>query len=317
MKQMAAAGTSRSSSRPTCPRRTRSTRCSTRVLAEYGRIDILSTTPGSRSRRTPTSSPLADFDKVLAVNLRGAFLCAQQAVRAFLDAGRRRRDHHVSSVHQVIPKPRFVGYSVSKGGMQNLTHSLALDTPRGESGSTASAPARPSHRSTGPGSTTRSSGLAVESHIPMRRAGDAEEMAARRRSLLRRGGVHHRADAVRQRRTHLVPLFETTWSIGVTPGGETGATALMDEAGVFERHQPRGSSAWLEPPTLLSLVDAVMRSGVRVARDVMLLDPSRVETATREAVPSSGSVSCNCSCRREAGPHAWPGLAEGEPHRPV
>ena len=34
---------------------------------------------------------------------------------------------NVSSVHQVIPKPRFLGYSVSKGGMQNLTRSLALE----------------------------------------------------------------------------------------------------------------------------------------------------------------------------------------------
>ncbi len=33
---------------------------------------------------------------------------------------------NVSSVHQVIPEPRFVGYSVSKGGMADLTHTLAL-----------------------------------------------------------------------------------------------------------------------------------------------------------------------------------------------
>jgi glucose 1-dehydrogenase len=68
-----------------------------------------------------------DFDKVLAVNLRGAFLCAQAAIRLFLAAGTGGAIVNVSSVHQVIPKPRFVGYSVSKGGMQNLTHTLALE----------------------------------------------------------------------------------------------------------------------------------------------------------------------------------------------
>src|SRR6266545_1458211 len=69
----------------------------------------------------------ADFDKVLAVNLRGAFLCARDAVRNFLAAQRPGVIINVSSVHQVIPKPRFLGYSVSKGGMQNLTRSLALE----------------------------------------------------------------------------------------------------------------------------------------------------------------------------------------------
>ena len=34
---------------------------------------------------------------------------------------------NVSSVHQLIPKPNYLGYSVSKGGMQNLTRTLALE----------------------------------------------------------------------------------------------------------------------------------------------------------------------------------------------
>ena len=37
---------------------------------------------------------------------------------------------NVSSVHEIIPKPGFVGYSVSKGGMQNLTRTLALEYAR-------------------------------------------------------------------------------------------------------------------------------------------------------------------------------------------
>lgn len=48
-------------------------------------------------------------------------------MRHFLDEGTGGSIVNVSSVHQVIPKPRFVGYSVSKGGMQNLTHTLALE----------------------------------------------------------------------------------------------------------------------------------------------------------------------------------------------
>jgi len=64
---------------------------------------------------------------VLAVNIRGAFLCAREAIRHFLAEGKPGVIINVSSVHQLIPKPEYLGYSVSKGGMQNLTRSLALE----------------------------------------------------------------------------------------------------------------------------------------------------------------------------------------------
>ena len=79
---------------------------------------------------------------------------------------------NVSSVHQVIPKPRFVGYSVSKGGMQNLTHTLALEyAARGirVNGIGPGATVTPINRSWIDDPVKRQM---VESHIPMRRAGD-------------------------------------------------------------------------------------------------------------------------------------------------
>src|ERR671922_4266 len=73
-----------------------------------------------------------DFDKVLAVNLRGSFLSAREAIRHFLAEGKPGAIINVSSVHQRIPKPSYLGYSVSKGGMQNLTTTLALEyAPQG------------------------------------------------------------------------------------------------------------------------------------------------------------------------------------------
>jgi len=85
---------------------------------------------------------------------------------------------NVSSVHQVIPKPRFLSYSVSKGGMQNLTRTLALEyAGRGIR-----------VNGIGPGATVTPINRAwvddpekageVLRHIPMARAGTAEEMAA-------------------------------------------------------------------------------------------------------------------------------------------
>jgi glucose 1-dehydrogenase len=155
----------------------------------------------------------ADFDKVLAVNLRGTFLCARAAVRSFLAAQRPGVIINVSSVHQVIPKPRFLGYSVSKGGMQNLTRSLALEY--------ASRGIRVN--SIGPGATVTPINRSwiddpvkrrmVESHIPMRRAGDAEEMAAVTAFLCSDEAAYITGQTIFvDGGLTLYPSFETTWS---------------------------------------------------------------------------------------------------------
>jgi len=148
------------------------------VISEYGRIDYLINNAGIQIASDTENLAVADFDKVLAVNLRGAFLCAQQAIRHWLDTARPGVIVNVSSVHQVIPKPRFVGYSVSKGGMQNLTHTLALEyASRGirVNGIGPGATVTPINRSWIDDPVKRAM---VESHIPMRRAGWSDEMAA-------------------------------------------------------------------------------------------------------------------------------------------
>jgi glucose 1-dehydrogenase len=183
------------------------------VLSEYGRIDYLINNAGIQIAEDTDKLSVADFDRVLAVNLRGAFLCAQYAIRHFLAAGRPGAIVNVSSVHQVIPKPRFVGYSVSKGGMQNLTHTLALEyASRGVrvNGIGPGATVTPINRSWIDDPVKRQ---AVESHIPMRRAGDAEEMAAVTAFLCsdEAGYITGQTIFVDGGLT-LYPSFETTWS---------------------------------------------------------------------------------------------------------
>jgi len=68
----------------------------------------------------------SDFDRVLAVNLRGPFLCSREAIRHFLPRGAGVILNN-SSVHEIIPKPKYLSYSISKGGMENLTKTLALE----------------------------------------------------------------------------------------------------------------------------------------------------------------------------------------------
>src|SRR5437764_9171408 len=97
------------------------------TVSELGGLDVLINNAGIQISRHSDELSSADFDKVLAVNLRGAFLCAREAIRHFLAENKPGVIINVSSVHQLIPKPDYLGYSVSKGGMKNLTLTLAHD----------------------------------------------------------------------------------------------------------------------------------------------------------------------------------------------
>jgi glucose 1-dehydrogenase len=141
-----------------------------------GGLDVLINNAGIQVSRPSHELSSADFDKVIAVNLRGSFLCAREAIKAFLDEDKAGVIVNVSSVHQVIPKPDYLGYSASKGGMMNLTRTLALEyAGRGIR-----------VNGLGPGATITPINSAwiddpvkreqVESHIPMARAGTADEM---------------------------------------------------------------------------------------------------------------------------------------------
>jgi glucose 1-dehydrogenase len=142
-----------------------------------GGIDILVNNAGIQISRPTEELSSADFDRVLAVNLRGSFMCAREAIRHFLAEDKAGSVVNISSVHQIIPKPNYLGYSTSKGGMQNLTRTLALEYAGRAirvNGVGPGATVTPINRAwiDDPGKRAQ-----VEQHIPMRRAGDAEEMA--------------------------------------------------------------------------------------------------------------------------------------------
>jgi glucose 1-dehydrogenase len=146
------------------------------TVERLGGVDVLVNNAGIQLSRPSEELSAGDFDRVLAVNLRGAFLCAREAIRHFLAEEKPGVVINVSSVHQLIPKPGYLGYSVSKGGMMNLTRTLALEyAGRGIR-----------VNAIGPGATVTPINRAwvddpvkreqVTSHIPMPRAGEADEM---------------------------------------------------------------------------------------------------------------------------------------------
>jgi len=68
-----------------------------------------------------------DWRETLAVDLDGAFLCAQRAARRMVEAGNGGRIVNVTSVHELVPLPESVAYVAAKHGLGGVTKQLALE----------------------------------------------------------------------------------------------------------------------------------------------------------------------------------------------
>jgi len=148
-----------------------------RVIAAFGRLDILVNNAGIQTETPGDSFDDATLERILSVNLVGAAVCARDAIRHFLSRPGGGTVINTSSVHQLVPKPGYLAYSLSKGGMGNLTRTLALEFADRNIRVNAVAPGAivtDLNRSWADDSVRR---RAVESHIPMGRAGEPDEIA--------------------------------------------------------------------------------------------------------------------------------------------
>jgi glucose 1-dehydrogenase len=104
------------------------------AVREFGTVDILVSNAGMERNAAFHEMSAGEWDTVISVNLRGAFLCAREAVREFLRRGVRQgisvaagKIIFTSSVHEVIPWAGHVNYAASKGGLMLLMKSLAQE----------------------------------------------------------------------------------------------------------------------------------------------------------------------------------------------
>jgi glucose 1-dehydrogenase len=105
-----------------------------KMIAEFGTVDILVANAGLQRDSAFKDMTLAEWRKVLDVNLTGEFLCAREAVREFIRRGvnpavscAAGKIICMSSVHQEIPWAGHANYATSKGGIKMLMESLAQE----------------------------------------------------------------------------------------------------------------------------------------------------------------------------------------------
>lgn len=98
-----------------------------RAVQRFGGIDVWINNAGIDTKTGLLETTPAQFDQVIAVNLRSAFFGTQVAAQHFIARGGGGVVVNVSSTHEDWPMPGNIAYSTSKGGMRMLTRTAGVE----------------------------------------------------------------------------------------------------------------------------------------------------------------------------------------------
>jgi len=102
------------------------------AVQKFGRVDIMVNNAGIETRTSVLETNEAQYDRVMAINLKSAFFGTQLAARQMIKQGGGGRIINISSVHEDWPMPGNTPYCLSKGGMRMLTRTAGVElAPQG------------------------------------------------------------------------------------------------------------------------------------------------------------------------------------------
>jgi glucose 1-dehydrogenase len=97
------------------------------AVSTYGRLDVMVNNAGIETRTSVLDTTEAQFEKVMAVNLKSAFFGTQLAAKQMIAQGGGGRIINMTSVHEDWPMPDNTAYCLSKGGMRMLTRTAGVE----------------------------------------------------------------------------------------------------------------------------------------------------------------------------------------------
>lgn len=97
------------------------------AVEQFGRIDIMVNNAGMEIHSPFLDVTEEQYDRVLAVDLKGAFFCTQAAAREMVKRNIPGRIVNISSVHEDLAMPQNVPYCCAKGGLRMLTRTICLE----------------------------------------------------------------------------------------------------------------------------------------------------------------------------------------------
>jgi glucose 1-dehydrogenase len=97
------------------------------AVKAFGRVDIMVNNAGVETRTSVLDTTEAQYEKVLAINLKSAFFGTQLAAQQMIKQGGGGRIINITSVHEDWPMPGNTAYCLSKGGMRMLTRTAGVE----------------------------------------------------------------------------------------------------------------------------------------------------------------------------------------------
>jgi glucose 1-dehydrogenase len=98
-----------------------------KTVATFGRLDILVNNAGIEFKHPFVEFPFDLWQKVIAVDLTGPFLCAKAAANEMIRQSGGGRIINISSVHEDLPMPTNAPYCAAKGGLRMLMRTIAVE----------------------------------------------------------------------------------------------------------------------------------------------------------------------------------------------
>jgi gluconate 5-dehydrogenase len=147
------------------------------IIEKWGRIDVLINNAGVQVRHPMEDFPVADWDRIIEVNLKAAFIMSKIVGKKSMIPNKKGKIINVCSVQSELGRPSITPYAASKGGIKMLTRGMATEWGKYNIQTNGLGPGYFSTDMTRPLVEDKKFNSWLCSRVPANRWGDTDELA--------------------------------------------------------------------------------------------------------------------------------------------